>query len=176
MLIARPISSPSPWFSGCRQLAWKGWDRGRDSLQENVQSVPRSCHWQKRRPRKRCRRRRDGPGTWLSFGIAHETGSITSVPFGEKENFRDVSPRVPARGPRRAPLPSVSHEQILANIVDLQQLSLESHRDSHLFPTRVITSPVAFTTLQIASASFTQWGDVADGIEDRLPTLRGCLK
>jgi hypothetical protein len=75
-----------------------------------------------------------------------------------------------------ARVPSVSHEQILANIVDLQQLSLESHRDSHLFPTRVITSPVAFTTLQIASASFTQWGDVADGIEDRLPTLRGCLK
>ena len=29
MLIARPISSPSLWFSGCRQLAWRGWDRGR---------------------------------------------------------------------------------------------------------------------------------------------------
>src|SRR6202023_1739839 len=29
MLIAGPISSPSPWFPGCRQLAWKGWDRGR---------------------------------------------------------------------------------------------------------------------------------------------------
>jgi hypothetical protein len=28
MLIDRPISSPSPWFSGCRQLAWKGWVAG----------------------------------------------------------------------------------------------------------------------------------------------------
>jgi hypothetical protein len=28
-VIARPISSPSPWSSGCRQLAWKYWDRGR---------------------------------------------------------------------------------------------------------------------------------------------------
>jgi hypothetical protein len=105
MLIVRPISSPSPWFSGCRQLAWKGWDRGRGSrLQWHVQSGPRSCHWHKRRRRKQCRRRRDGPGTWLSFGIARETGSITSVPVGEKENFADASPRVPARGPRRASL------------------------------------------------------------------------
>jgi hypothetical protein len=105
MLIVRPISSPSPWFSGCRQLAWKGWDRGRGNrLQGHIRSGPRSCHWQKRRHRKRCRRRRDGPGTWLSFGIAQETGSITSLPFGEKENFRDASPCVPARGPRRASL------------------------------------------------------------------------
>ena len=105
MLIARPISWPSPWFSGCRQLAWKGWDRGRGNrLQVHIRSRPRSCHWQKRRHRKRCRRRRDGPGTWLSFGIAQEIGLITSVPFGEKENFRDASPRVPARGPRRASL------------------------------------------------------------------------
>ena len=105
MLIALPISSPSPWFSGCRQLAWKGWDRGRGNrLQGHIRSGPRSCHWQKRRHRKRCRRRRDGPGTWLSFGIAQEIGSITSVPVGEKENFRDASPRVPARGPRRASL------------------------------------------------------------------------
>jgi hypothetical protein len=40
----------------------------------------------------------------LSFGIAQEIGSITSAPFGEKENFADASPRVPARGPRRASL------------------------------------------------------------------------
>ena len=105
MLIARPISWLSPWFSGCRQLAWKGWDRGRDNrLQGHIRSGPRSCHWQKRRHRRRCLRRRDGPGTWLSFGIAQEIGSITSVPFGEKENFRDASPRVLARGPRRASL------------------------------------------------------------------------
>jgi hypothetical protein len=105
MLIARPISSPSPWFFGCRQLAWKSWDRGRGNrLPEHIRSGRRSCHWQKRRHRKRCRRRRDGPGTWLSFGIAQEIGSKTSVPFGEKENFADASPRVPARGPRRASL------------------------------------------------------------------------
>ena len=105
MLIARPISSPSPWFSGCRQLALKGWDRGRDSrLQGHVRSGPRSCHWHKRRHRKRCQRRRAGPGTWLRFGIAQEIGSITSVPFGEKENSVDALPRVPALGPRRASL------------------------------------------------------------------------
>jgi hypothetical protein len=105
MLIVRPISSPSPWFSGCRQLAWKCLGLGRGNLpQERLRPGPRSCHWQKRRHRKRCRRRRDGPGTWLSFGIAQETGSITSAPFGEKGNFRDALPRVPARGPRRASL------------------------------------------------------------------------
>ncbi|MCU1251638.1 MAG: hypothetical protein JWQ49_4667 [Edaphobacter sp.] len=105
MLIARPISSPSLWFSGCRQLAWKDWDRGRDSrLQGHVQSESRSCHWQKRRHRKRCQRRRDGRGTWLSSGIAREIGSITSGPFGEKENFAGASPRVLARGPRRGSL------------------------------------------------------------------------
>src|SRR5258705_5936481 len=92
MLIARPIFSPSPWFSGCRQLAWKGWDRGRGNrLQGHIRSGPRSCHWQKRRHRKRCRRQRDGPGTWLSFGIAQDRCSITSVAFGEKENFADAS-------------------------------------------------------------------------------------
>src|SRR5437879_925573 len=84
MLIARPISSLSPWFSGCRPLAWKGWDRGRGN---RLQGHIRSGH--RRRHRKRCRRR-DGSGTWLSFGIAQETGLITSVPFGEKENFADV--------------------------------------------------------------------------------------
>jgi hypothetical protein len=79
ILIARPISWPSPRFSGCKQLAWKGWDRGRGNrLQGHIRSGPRSSHWQKRRHRKRCRRRRDGPGTWLSFGIAQEIGSITS--------------------------------------------------------------------------------------------------
>jgi hypothetical protein len=47
-VIARPISSPSPWSSGCRQLAWKYWDRGRGShLRGYVQSGPRSCHWHK---------------------------------------------------------------------------------------------------------------------------------
>jgi hypothetical protein len=105
MLIARSISSPSPSSFGCRQLAWKGWDRGRGNrLQGHIRSGPRSCHWQKRRHRKRCRRRQVGSGTWLSFGSAPEIGSITSVPFGEKENFADASPRAPARGPRRASL------------------------------------------------------------------------
>jgi hypothetical protein len=104
-LIALPISSPCPWFSGCRQLAWKGWDRGRGNRRQgHIRSGPRSCHWQKRRNRKRCRRRRDGPGTWLSFGTAQGIDSITSVPFGGKENFADASPRVPDRGPRRASL------------------------------------------------------------------------
>ena len=57
--IARPISSPSPWSSGCRQLAWKGWDRGRGSrLQGPVQSGPGSCHWHTRRHRMLYQQRR----------------------------------------------------------------------------------------------------------------------
>src|SRR6267154_3768284 len=118
MLIARLISSPSPWFSGCRQLAWKGWDRGRGNrLQGHILSGPRSYHWQKRRHRTLYRRRRDGPGTWLSFGIAQEIGSITSVPFGEKENFADAWPRVPARGPRRASLSLARRPPPLGTVV-----------------------------------------------------------
>jgi hypothetical protein len=125
MLIIRSISSPSPWSSGYRQLAWKSWDRGRGNrLQGHIRSGPRSCHWQKRRHRKRCRRRRDGPGTWLSFGIAQETGSITSVPFGEKENFRDASPRVPARGPRRV---SLSLAEGLRHRVLLSAVAVQAH-------------------------------------------------
>jgi hypothetical protein len=105
MVIVRPISSPSPWFSGCRQLAWKGWDRGiGNRLQGHIRSGPRSCHWQKRQHRKRCRRRQDGPGTWLSFGIAREIGSRTSAPFGEKGTFRDAGPRVLVLGPRTTSL------------------------------------------------------------------------
>jgi len=85
--IARPISSPSPWFSGCRRLAWKGWDRGRDSsLQGHINPVLGDAIGRSGRHRKRCRRRRDGPGTWLNFGIAQEIGgSITSVPFGRRK-------------------------------------------------------------------------------------------
>jgi hypothetical protein len=105
IFIAQSISSPSPWFSGCRQLVWKGWGRGRGNrLQGHVLSGPRSCHSQKWRHRRRYRRRRDGPGTWWSFGIAQETGSMTLVPFGEKENSADASPRDPAREPRTASL------------------------------------------------------------------------
>jgi hypothetical protein len=62
--IARPISSPSPRSSGCTQLAWKCWDRGRGSrLQGPVQSGPRSCHWHTRRHRMLYRQRRAGPGS-----------------------------------------------------------------------------------------------------------------
>ena len=50
MLIVWSISSPSPSFFGCRQLALKCWDRGRGSrLQVHVQSGLRSCHCHKRR-------------------------------------------------------------------------------------------------------------------------------
>jgi hypothetical protein len=99
MLIARPISR---LLHGSPDV---GSSLGRARIAgEVIIFGPRSCHWQKRRHRKRCRQRRDGHGTWLSFGIARETGSITSVPVGEKENFADASPRVPARGPRRASL------------------------------------------------------------------------
>jgi hypothetical protein len=118
----RQCVTPSVWVRHDAEMSFRvppeafGWredfilvrlmrDRGRDNrLQGHIRSGPRSCHWQKRRHRKRCRRRRDGPGTWLNFGIAQGIESITSVPFGEKENFADASPRVPARGPRRAPL------------------------------------------------------------------------
>jgi len=102
---------------------WKGWDRGRGNrLQGHIRSGPPSCHWQKRRHRKRCRRR-DGPGTWLSFGIAQEIVSITSGPFGGKENFADVSPRVP-RGPRRASLSLVRRPR---NRVLLSGVAVQAH-------------------------------------------------
>jgi hypothetical protein len=47
--------------------------------------VLESCHWHKRRHRRRCLRRRVDPGTWWRSGSVRETDSITSVPFGEKE-------------------------------------------------------------------------------------------
>jgi hypothetical protein len=105
MLIARPISSPSPWFSGCRQLAWKAGIAGEVMVFKGT-SDPVLGH----ATGKSGDAESDigGGGTVLvpgwSFGIAQEIGSITSVPFGEKENFAAVSPRVPARGPRRASL------------------------------------------------------------------------
>src|SRR5580658_5875550 len=103
MLIARPISWPSPKFSGCRQLSLKCWDRGIDSrLQGRVRYGSRSCHLHKRRHRKRCQRRRACPGTWLRFGIAQEIGLLTSVPYGEKENSVAVVLLAPAPVPRRA--------------------------------------------------------------------------
>ena len=94
--IAQPISSPSPYFSGCRQLALKCWDRGIDSrLQEYVQYGLQSCHWHKRRHRTLCLRRRVGPGTWWRCGIVQAIDSITSGPVGEKEMPVCVVPLAP---------------------------------------------------------------------------------
>ena len=66
-LSGSPSLSPSSSFFGCRQLVWKGWDHGRGSrLRGNVRSGLRSCHRQSLRHRRRCRRRRVGPGIWRS--------------------------------------------------------------------------------------------------------------
>jgi hypothetical protein len=110
--IARPISWPSPWSSGCRQFASKGWDRGIDShLQGRVGYGLPSCHWHTRPHRMLCLRLQDGPGTWRRREIARETDPITSAPVGEKGKPVCVAPPAVVLAPGKVGLWGATEQQ-----------------------------------------------------------------